>query len=325
MARKHRADAKGAWHHVMNRGARRGDVFTRDAHCVAFLETLGSVTRECGWEVHAWALMPNHFHLLVRSVEGNLSDCMKMLAGRYTRWLNRAEGWDGPTFRGRFRNQLIVEERYLQHLIAYIHLNPVWARLVRRPDEECWTSHRAHLGLEDAPGWMARWMVQQQFGSPEQLQDYVRGVYSGREPWPEELDLETGWLLHPAPAKLRFPRAGEEAEAPVQRVDFDELLRRVVAITGATKAQLMRPSRGPAANPARRFAVWMLSRHSALSHVQIGAVMQMPSRQVESLLYRIRKRKPREPLPAWHAAWDEAYAPRMAADDSGARSGHATD
>jgi REP element-mobilizing transposase RayT len=297
-------------------------VFTRDAHCVAFLETLGSVTREYGWEVHAWALMPNHYHLLVRSVEGNLSDCMKMLAGRYTRWLNRAEGWDGPTFRGRFRSQLIVEDLYLQHLVAYIHLNPVRARLVRRADQDCWTSHRAHLGLDDAPSWMARWMVQQQFGSPEQLQDYVRGVHSGRERWPDELDLETGWISQPAAAKRAFPRAGEEADAASELLDTEDLLRRVVAITGVKKAQLMRPTRGPAANPARRFAVWMLSRHSALTHKQIGAALDMPSRQVESLLYRMRKRKPSAPLPVWQAAWDEAYAPRPAADNHGTRSGH---
>ncbi|MEZ4266507.1 MAG: transposase [Myxococcota bacterium] len=69
---------------------------------MAFLDLLGEVTFELGWEVHAWALMPNHFHLLVRSVEGNLSRCMQTLCGRYTRRLNVQEGGMGRRFAGAF-------------------------------------------------------------------------------------------------------------------------------------------------------------------------------------------------------------------------------
>ena len=104
----------------MNRGARRGPIFERNEHCLLFLDVLASVVSEFGWEVHAWSLMPNHYHLLVRSVHGNLSECMKWLGARYTRRLNDAEGWDGPTFRGRFRSELVGDEKYLRYLVAYI-------------------------------------------------------------------------------------------------------------------------------------------------------------------------------------------------------------
>ena len=304
MPRKPRVDCPGAFHHVMNRGARRGPIFERGEHCLLFLDVLDDVTRRLGWEVHAFALMPNHFHLLVRSVHGNLSRCMQRLGSEYTRRLNAAEGWDGPSFRGRFANQRITEPEYLRHVVAYIHLNPVRAHLVRRPDEECWTSHRAHLGLDSAPGWLATWMVEQEFGSPAQLQAFVRALHSGSEPWPDDLDRETGWLHQPTASRRRFRKPHAHSDAPPKLLEPDEVLARVRAMTGASPDDLRRLERGPAANPARRFAAWMLSRHTELSRSAIAERLNMRPRQLEALLYRLRKRDPPEPLATWQSTWE---------------------
>ena len=117
----------------MNRGARREPAFTDADHCIVFLDLLGEVVRRFELEVHAYALMPNHFHLLVRSVRGNLSRCMQQLLGRYTQALNLKHGWAGPVFRGRFKNQVVSESEHLQIVVPYIHLNPVQAGLVPAP------------------------------------------------------------------------------------------------------------------------------------------------------------------------------------------------
>ena len=85
-----------------------------------FLDRTGEVVDRYGLEVHAYALMPNHFHLLVRSVQGNLSRCMQKLLGPYTQELNQRHGWDGPVFRGRFRNQVVSHSEHLQVLVPYI-------------------------------------------------------------------------------------------------------------------------------------------------------------------------------------------------------------
>ncbi len=139
MPRKQRVDFPGAWHHVMNRGRRREAVFVDDDGCQLFLDVIGAVFEHNGCEVHGYSLMPNHFHLLVRSARGDLSA------------LNRLHGWDGAVFRGRFKSQLVTDEAYLGHLLAYLHLNPVRAHLVSRPDEPSWTSHRPYLGLDRPP------------------------------------------------------------------------------------------------------------------------------------------------------------------------------
>ena len=85
--------------------------------------------------------MPNHFHLMVESVYGNLSDAMKLLSARHVQEMNRRPGWDGSLFRGRFHSKVVYEDAHWQHLLAYVHLNPVEARLAMTPTQYQWTSH----------------------------------------------------------------------------------------------------------------------------------------------------------------------------------------
>src|SRR4051812_16842847 len=99
MARRPRIDAPGCWHHVMHRGARRAPIFRDDEDCLLFLKGLEEAVDHHGLEVHAYALMPNHFHLLVRSPLGNLSKAMKHVTATFTLRANRRHRWDGPVFR----------------------------------------------------------------------------------------------------------------------------------------------------------------------------------------------------------------------------------
>src|SRR5688572_1964032 len=111
MPRTPRIDFPGVRHHVMNRGARRAPIFVNDLTCGAFLDVLGELPERFGVVVHAYALMPNHFHLLLETPRGNLSRAMKHLEGVYSQRLNATYEWDGPLFRGRFRNEVVEDER----------------------------------------------------------------------------------------------------------------------------------------------------------------------------------------------------------------------
>ncbi|MDD5308546.1 MAG: transposase [Deltaproteobacteria bacterium] len=111
-----------------------------------FLDLLGEMAARHEIEVHAYSLMPNHDHLLLRSLHGNLSRGMRRLNADYTQRVNRIHGWDGPVFRGRFRSELVRDEPSLPYVLAYIHLNPLRAGLVTRLQSERWTSHRAYNG-----------------------------------------------------------------------------------------------------------------------------------------------------------------------------------
>jgi REP element-mobilizing transposase RayT len=133
MARKLRVQYPGAIYHVMNRGNRREPIFKDDQDRERFLETLGETCDKTGWQVHAYCLMLNHFHLVIETPRANLVAGMKWFLSTYTSRFNRRHKLFGHLFSGRYKS-LIVEgsgDGYLRTVCDYVHLNPVRANLVR--------------------------------------------------------------------------------------------------------------------------------------------------------------------------------------------------
>ena len=300
MARPLRIDAPGCWHHVFLRGARRAPIFGDDADSLSFLELLGTASDRYRLEVHAYSLMPNHYHLLLRSRRGLLSRGMAFLNGMFTKRLNaRHGGWDGPVFRGRFQSKLVVDERYLVELLVYIHLNPVAARLVKRPDDECWTSHRAYMGLDKRPDWLQVGELLDLVGGRELLDERLLRIRRGADAWPaqRELDLASFW------ASLE-PSGNDPAPLPAfVSPPAEEVLARVSDLTGVTRDALAKPIRGRKGNPARRFAIWALTQRTTLSHVRIGELFGMSGAHVAQVLFTVRKAEPGPEIEAWKRAW----------------------
>ncbi len=132
MARKLRVEYPGAIYHVMSRGDRREAIFHDDTDRELFLATLGESCQKAVWEVQAFCLLPNHFHLVVETPQGNLVAGMQWLLGAYTGRFNRRHRLTGHLFSGRYK-ALIVDgsgDGYLKTVCDYVHLNPVRARLV---------------------------------------------------------------------------------------------------------------------------------------------------------------------------------------------------
>ena len=99
--------------------------------------------------------MDNHYHLLIQTPDGNLSKGMRQLNGVYTQASNRRHKRVGHLFQGRFKAILVDGDAYLLELSRYVVLNPVRARMTRKPDSWPWSSYRASVGLELAPDWLA--------------------------------------------------------------------------------------------------------------------------------------------------------------------------
>ena len=286
----------------MHRGARRSPIFLADDHCGLFLSLVEETVARHGLEVHAYALMPNHYHLLVRSRHGNLSEAMRHLNGSYTRRVNRLHRWDGPVFRGRYRSQLVEDESALPVVLAYIHLNPLRANLVTRVDGDCWTSHAAYLGRTYAPTWVTRDYFLELFGSGTAMQRYVLDLHRGKTPWPESFSLRTGWTLR---AEEVATRHGQPRFAAQPR-DPREVLALVAEICGVKRSSLNAVVRGRGANAPRRFAVWALRETTLLKQREIGKILNMTIRQVESVLARMGLAG--EPMKGWAADWERRNA-----------------
>jgi putative transposase len=130
MPRQSRIDTPGALHHVMVRGIERSKVFRNDADMDQFLARLGNILTETETFCYAWALIPNHFHLLLRTGPTPISTVMRRLLTGYAIWFNRRHRRCGHLFQNRFKSILCQEDSYFLELVRYIHLNPIRAGLV---------------------------------------------------------------------------------------------------------------------------------------------------------------------------------------------------
>lgn len=186
MTRRLRNDFPGAVHHVMNRGVDRRDVFFSDADRDDFGRLLAEIHSRFGIDVLAYCLMGNHYHLLLRSQQGELAAAMQYLGITYTRHTNDRVGRDGPLFRGRYHALPVETDRYLLWATRYIHLNPLDLASVRSADEFRWSSYRAYLGYRRAPAFLEMSTVLGIAGSRRELVRLTDGDFGGLGSWTAE-------------------------------------------------------------------------------------------------------------------------------------------
>jgi putative transposase len=155
MARPLRIEFAGALYHVTSRGDRREPIFEDDEDRLEYLKILAEVVKRFNWLCHGYCLMTNHYHLVVETPEGNLSKGMRQLNGMYTQASNRRHGRTGHLFQGRFKSILVDKDSYLLELTRYVVLNPVRAKMVKKPGEYKWSSYRAMIGEQASPEWLA--------------------------------------------------------------------------------------------------------------------------------------------------------------------------
>ena len=146
MARRPRIHFPGALYHVITRGNRRQGIFLDEKDMKKFLAFLAEYKCRHPFRLYAYALMKNHLHLLIEVEEIPLGRIMQSLLFRYTRYFNRRYGEVGHLFQGRYKAIVCDKDAYLLELVRYIHLNPVRAKIVKKPEEYLWTGHLSYLG-----------------------------------------------------------------------------------------------------------------------------------------------------------------------------------
>jgi len=154
MPRQARLDAPGALQHVMARGIERRKIFLDDKDRTSFLERLALILEETQTQCYAWALIPNHFHILLRIGTTPLSTVMRRLMTGYAVTFNIRHRRSGHLFQNRYKSVVCQEDTYLLELTRYIHLNPLRARLVedlKSLDKYKWAGHSAILGRRKNP------------------------------------------------------------------------------------------------------------------------------------------------------------------------------
>jgi len=160
MPRKLRVEYPGAVYHVMSRGNRRQDIFLDDVDRHDFLKTLAEACQKTGWQVHAYCLMNNHYHVVLETPNANLVAGMAWLQSTYTIRLNHRHRLMGHVLSGRYKAQLVEGSGngYLRTACDYVHLNPARANLLKSEDRLLaypWSSFGYYLSApKHRPQWV---------------------------------------------------------------------------------------------------------------------------------------------------------------------------
>ncbi|SFX45765.1 transposase [Janthinobacterium sp. TB1-E2] len=281
MTRPLRLEFTGALYHVTSRGDRRCAIYRDDTDRLAWQEVLEHVCERHHFIVHSFCQMSNHYHLLVETVEANLSQGMRQLNGVYTQHFNRRHKLVGHVLQGRYKAILVQKENYLLELARYIVLNPVRAHMVASPDDWYWSSH--HYVLDDAmpPCWLTRDWLLSQFGATrdEAVANYSRFVAAGMG--------ETSPLIHTCHQMLlgdvAFVSAHQQSQRSDPYKDTPRQQRRAVALSLAQYKALYR-------NRDEAMARAYLSTAFTMSH--IAAAFHVSSRTVSRAVSAFSKTQP---------------------------------
>jgi REP element-mobilizing transposase RayT/predicted XRE-type DNA-binding protein len=164
MARALRITFPGAFYHVTSRGNERKAVFKSKRDREKFLEYLESASQRYDALIHAYCMMANHYHLLLETPSGNLSQIMRHINGAYTTYFHVKRDRSGHLFQGRYKAILVDIDEYAKELSRYIHLNPVRAKIVETPEEYDWSSHKYYIGKQKPVKWLYRDFILGYFG-----------------------------------------------------------------------------------------------------------------------------------------------------------------
>lgn len=146
MSRKARAEVAGGLYHVITRGNNRRQIFNAPADYEKFLSLLAVQKSKLPFFLYAYCLMTNHVHLLIERQADTVGRIMHRVLTGYSQYYNGRYRRVGHLLQGRHKSILCQSDRYLSELVRYIHLNPVRAGMVKRPEQYNYSGHRAYLG-----------------------------------------------------------------------------------------------------------------------------------------------------------------------------------
>lgn len=268
MPRQARLDYEGCFYHIINRGSERKLIFREPEDYIFFIKALGKIIEEENYKCYGWVLMPNHFHLVVERNKYPVSRLMSRISTRYALYFNRKYKRYGRLFQNRYKAILCDSNEYFLELVAYVHLNPLRAKMVKSLESlgaYPWSGHRAITG-QDKTNWQDVASVLKQFDQKEKKarQGYVEYL---KERSQDKKDLSGGGLIRSAGGIEMLKERGEEdgemydtrvlgdgefvekilkeegEEELVKRLKYDEIKERVLKEIPVDERELTKPGK----------------------------------------------------------------------------------
>jgi putative transposase len=295
MARPLRITFPGAFYHITARGNERKKIFLSQADCTKFLSYLTDAVHKYGVILHAYALMGNHYHLLVETPKANLSAFAHAVNSTYTTYFNIKRKRSGHLFQGRYKSIVIEKDPYLLELSRYIHLNPVRAGIVQKPEDYALSSYRSYISPkgETIVSRELLWgmIPGNRKGAPQRYKDFVESALSKTPPNPFE-KVYGGAVL----GKASFIRDVLSRVAIIIPKN-ETAQRRVLSSTVASLDEVIRflsrhfniPEDTVVFTPPyRSYALYLAKKHTPIANVDIGRYFNISCSAVTKMGTRLK-------------------------------------
>jgi REP element-mobilizing transposase RayT len=283
MGRPLRIEFEDALYHIISRGNAREKIFIDKEDRMHFFAILKDYHIRWHAIYHCFALMDNHYHLLLETPGGNLSAIMHGINSRYTGYINRKYNRVGHLFQGRYKAILIEKDPYLLELNRYIHLNPVRAGICHKPEDYAWSSYKGYLKPSVRLPWIEYgWTLRQFHENIEKaIVNYKKFVEEGISEKTDSLlkKVTGGVILGSESFVTEIKRRLGDVFNDKEIVKSDELkgfipfnttLSAVAEYYGITIGDLRQRGKH---NLPRKVALFLLYRQSHLSNKEIGALL----------------------------------------------------
>jgi len=320
MPRKARIDAPGAFHHIISRGIERRRIFEDTKDRQRFVERLGTILKETSTSCYGWALLSNHFHLLLRTGKAPIAHVMRRLLTGYVVTFNRRHKRSGQLFQNRYKSILCQENRYLLELIRYVHLNPFRAKLVKtlgQLDRYRYCGHSLLMGYGENDwqdvDWVLKLYGKRVSSARRNYRSFVeKGIAQGKRP-----DLiggglirsSGGWAAFKAKSKDRVHLKGDErilgdsdfvkmvletAQEEMERrcrleaggYDLDKVVDRVSQLLDIEPEEILSTGKQPLRVKAKSLVCYWAVKELGLVGTEVGNVLGLTQPAVSKAVQR---------------------------------------
>jgi REP element-mobilizing transposase RayT len=283
MGRPLRIEYAGALYHITARGNERKRIFLDGKDRKKFLGILADYHDRYGILIHSYVLMNNHYHLILETPRGNLLKVMHGLNGGYTGYFNRKYGRTGHLFQGRYKGIIVDKDSYLIPLSRYVHLNPIRAGVVERPEQYRWSSYPGYIGRGKQQEWVEYSWILSQFGSrriranrkykkytEEALKNKVEGPFKSLR---SQVILGGEEFVKGIKRMLAGKALSQEIVERKRLIEYpllDEVMKEVAKAFRVDGEAIRR--KGDRANTPRRVALYLAQRYTGLGNEEIGEI-----------------------------------------------------
>lgn len=304
MARQGRIHIEGGIYHVIQRGLERKEIFKDNFDREEFLSRLEKGLKETGHKCYGWVLMPNHFHLIIRTGAKSLSDLMRKLLTGYALYFNKKYKRSGYLYQGRYKSILCQEDSYLLELVRYVHLNALRAKIVNDMSglsKYEWSGHAVLMGNKKAE-WQTTGEILQYFGkknreSKRKYEEFIAeaegmpkredltggGLIRSVGGWKEVINLKRSkekWLSDERilgdgefvenALKQAETQIGKKEKLKKEGWEINRLIKKVCEITGVDGKEIKRHSKRSKLSQARSLIVYFGNKELGISGAELA-------------------------------------------------------